>query len=118
MSRALGSGVSLDNERGNFKLFGLIYKLYLRKFELFGARLLKKRDLERIPESWNMGLGGLVLGSLILYLRGMRILMFQLSGFYCRSFLQAFSRFLQGAFALSDPKNMSQDTLNIFPHRL
>ena len=30
-----------------------------------------------------MGLGGLVLGSPILYLKGMRILMFQLSGFYC-----------------------------------
>ena len=29
-----------------------------------------------------MGLGGLVLGSLILYIKGMRILMFQLSGFY------------------------------------
>ena len=34
------------------------------------------------PESWNMGLGGLVLESLILYLKGMRIMMFQLSGFY------------------------------------
>ena len=31
-----------------------------------------------------MGLGGLVLGSLILYLKGMRIMMFQLSGFYFR----------------------------------
>ena len=29
-----------------------------------------------------MDLGGLVLGSLILYLKGMRIMMFQLSGFY------------------------------------
>ena len=29
-----------------------------------------------------MGLGGLVLGSLILYLKGMRIMMFQLSGYY------------------------------------
>ena len=29
-----------------------------------------------------MGLGGFVLGSPILYLKGMRILMFQLSGFY------------------------------------
>ena len=28
------------------------------------------------PESWNMALGGLVLGSLILYLKGMRIMMF------------------------------------------
>ena len=32
-----------------------------------------------------MALGGLVLGSLILYLKGMRIMMFQLSGFYCRA---------------------------------
>ena len=31
-----------------------------------------------------MALGGLVLGSLILYLKGMRRMMFQLSGFYCR----------------------------------
>ena len=29
-----------------------------------------------------MGLGGFLLGSLILYLKGMRILMFQLSGIY------------------------------------
>ena len=29
-----------------------------------------------------MALGGLVLGSLILYLKGMRIMMFQLCGFY------------------------------------
>ena len=27
-----------------------------------------------------------MLGSLILYLKGMRIMMFQLSGFYCRTF--------------------------------
>ena len=33
-----------------------------------------------------MALGGLVLGSLILYLKGMRIMMFQLSGFYCNSY--------------------------------
>ena len=38
-------------------------------------------SLQRIPESWNMGLGGFVLGSLILYLKGMRRMMFQLSGF-------------------------------------
>ena len=31
-----------------------------------------------------MGLGGLVLGFPLLYLKGMRIMMFQLSGFYCR----------------------------------
>ena len=37
--------------------------------------------LQWIPESWNMALGGLVLGSPIPYLKGMRILMFQLSGF-------------------------------------
>ena len=35
--------LNLDSERGNFKLFGLIYWLYLKKLELFGARLLKKR---------------------------------------------------------------------------
>ena len=34
-----------------------------------------------------MGLGGLVLGSLILYLKGMRIMMFQLSGFYYKGTL-------------------------------
>ena len=38
-------------------------------------------DLQWIPESWNMALGGLVLESPIPYLKGMRILMFQLSGF-------------------------------------
>ena len=37
-----------------------------------------------------MGLGGLVLGSPILYLKGMRILMFQLSGFYCIGVLEVF----------------------------
>ena len=31
-----------------------------------------------------MGLGGLVLGSPILHFKGMRIMMFQLSGFYFR----------------------------------
>ena len=36
------------------------------------------------PRKLNMGLGGFVLGSPILYLKGMRVLMFQLSGFYCR----------------------------------
>ena len=35
-----------------------------------------------IPESWNMALGGLVLGSLILSFKAMGIMMFQLSGFY------------------------------------
>ena len=30
-----------------------------------------------------MALGELVLGSLLLYLKGMRIMMFQLSGYYC-----------------------------------
>ena len=35
-----------------------------------------------ITERWNIALGGLVLGSLILYLKGMRIVMFQLSGFH------------------------------------
>ena len=38
--------------------------------------------LQQIPESWNLDLGGFVLGSLILYLKGRRRMMFQLSGFY------------------------------------
>ena len=33
-----------------------------------------------------MALGGFVLGSLILYLKGVRTTMFQLSGFYCKSY--------------------------------
>ena len=44
--------------------------------------IMGNQRLQRIPESWNMGLGGFVLGSLILYLKGMRRMMFQLSGFY------------------------------------
>ena len=36
-----------------------------------------------------MVLGGLVLGSLTVYLKGMRIMMFQLSGYYCSSGLTA-----------------------------
>ena len=39
--------VILDSERGNFKLFGVIYLLYLKKFEHFGARLLKNRVIKR-----------------------------------------------------------------------
>ena len=35
-------GSYLHSERGNFKLFGFMYQLYLKRFELFGARLLKK----------------------------------------------------------------------------
>ena len=53
--------------------------------------------LQRTPESWNMGLGGLVLGSPKLYLKGMGILMFQLSGFYCRR-TQYPKRTFQGTF--------------------
>ena len=40
--------------------------------------------LEASTESWNMALGGFVLGSLILYLKGMRRMMFQLSGFHLK----------------------------------
>ena len=36
----------------------------------------------RNPEGWDIGLRELVLGSLILYLKGMRRMMIQLSGFY------------------------------------
>ena len=35
-----------------------------------------------------MGLGGVVVGSPILYLKGMGILMFQLSGFYCNDIVE------------------------------
>ena len=38
--------------------------------------------IQWIPESWNMGLGGFVLGPLVLYLKGMRRMVFQVSGFY------------------------------------
>ena len=38
-------------------------------------------------KSWNMDLGWSVLGSSILYLNGMRILLFQLSGFYYKGTL-------------------------------
>ena len=37
------------------------------------------------PESWNMAIGGFVLGSLIVYVKGMRRMMFQLSGFYYKT---------------------------------
>ena len=40
-----------------------------------------------------MGLGGLVLGFPLLYLKGMRIMMFQLSSFYCMKDLESL-RFL------------------------
>ena len=43
--------------------------------------------LQGIPESWNMGLGGLVLDFPSLLYKGLRILMFQLSGVYCTVFL-------------------------------
>ena len=45
-----------------------------------------------------MALGGLVLGSLILQSKGMRIVTFQLSGFYCR-FLRG-PTFVRAAFLL------------------
>ena len=54
------------------------------------------------PKSWNMALGGLVLGSLILYLRGMRIMMFQLSGFYCILYCKCSCDY-KGMLATSDP---------------
>ena len=43
---------------------------------------LRALNLWWIQESWNMGLGLFVLGSPILYLKGRRRTMFQLSGFY------------------------------------
>ena len=38
-----------------------------------------------------------MLGSLILYLKGMRIMMFQLSGFYCRFWSSGFETGFQGS---------------------
>ena len=35
------------------------------------------------PDSWNIDLGRIMLGFPLLYLKGMREMMFQLSGFYC-----------------------------------
>ena len=37
----------LDSQWENFRLFGLIYEVYPKKFELFRAWLLKKREEER-----------------------------------------------------------------------
>ena len=51
-----------------------------------GRGPVKCRNLYGIPESWNMGLGGLVLDFPSLLYKGLRILMFQLSGVYCRGF--------------------------------
>ena len=48
------------------------------------------RDLKGIPESWNMGLGGLVLDFPSLLYKGLRILMFQLSGVYCIRLQQSY----------------------------
>ena len=69
-----------------------------------------------------MGLGGLVLGSLILYLKGMRIQMFQLSGFYC---IQMCSQRWSGpeVFPVSWWSNLSYENtetvlLTIDPYRL
>ena len=42
-SRNSTVGKTLDSQWGNFKLFGLIYLVYLTKFKLFWALLLKER---------------------------------------------------------------------------
>ena len=44
--------------------------------------MLKLQFFAANPGKLEPGLGGLVLGSLFLILNGMRIIMFQLSGFY------------------------------------
>ena len=36
------------------------------------------------PESWNIVLGGFMLGFPLLYFKGMRLMMFQLSSLYCK----------------------------------
>ena len=71
----------------NLGLRGVWRKTYLEimwEFVNHGIMLRSEHHLQRIPESWNMGLGGFVLGSLIRYLKGMRRMMFRLSGFYYR----------------------------------
>ena len=74
-----------------------------------GARLLTISCLllQSTPESWNMDLGGIVLGSLILYLKGMRIMMFQLSGFYYKVSSLGFGvvDFNQNPESLTPPKS-------------
>ena len=36
--------LNIDSDRGNFKLLGLIYWLYLRNFELFGGRVVEEES--------------------------------------------------------------------------
>ena len=50
----VGFYIGLDR---NFKLFGLIYWLYNRKFDLSGARLLKKRVGVSVTVLQRLGLG-------------------------------------------------------------
>ena len=47
------------------------------------SELLDMTILYGTPDSWNIDLGRIVLGFPLLYLKGMRAMMFQLSGFYC-----------------------------------
>ena len=62
---------------------GLGYEAYdLHCFRALRSETGVLKSLQPIPKSWNMALGGLVLGFPILDLKGMRIMMFQLSGFY------------------------------------
>ena len=49
-----GALISLDSERGNFKLFGLIYELYLKKFELLGGPVVEEESFSALMLS---GLG-------------------------------------------------------------
>ena len=66
--------------------------------------------IERILESWNIGLGGFVLGTLMLYLKGMRIMMLQLSGFCCTHIpFQPMDR-IRGNFFSSRTPRFSEDT--------
>ena len=56
--------------------------------KIMAPRTSDRNTAAKNPIVRNMALGGLVLGSLILYLKGlkgMRIMMFQLSGFYCKT---------------------------------
>ena len=78
----LGFRVSASVCRSNPKTLEVNAQESLDSWSGFGLLL---GAVQRTPESWNMGLGGLLLGSLILYLKGMRTIMFQLYGYYCRS---------------------------------
>ena len=60
----------------------------------FSLALHYPKKLPQTPANWNMGLRQLVLGSLMLYLKGMRIMMFRLCGYHSRSSIGVLFTFL------------------------